>query len=124
MDIAMNKKMLLLDRGNDILGLAHEIMFYGYSDMLITTDVYSVFSIAKDYKPDLIILDLAYVKENLDFIWELFKQNNYLKNIPLVIISGSYNKIIFNEATQATQTYLKPVDNIDFASTIGYLKAS
>ena len=120
----MNKKMLLLDRGNDILGLAHEIMFYGYSDMHITTDPYAVYKIAKDYKPDLVILDLAYTKENLDFIWQHFHDNNYLKNIPVVVISGTYNRIVYNDMPQTSQIYIKPVDNIDFASTVGYLMAS
>ena len=120
----MNKKMLLLDMGNDILGLAHEIMFYGYSDMHITSDVNAILAIAESYKPDLIILDLASLKGSHDFVWKGFQDNSNLQNIPVVVISGSYNRIVYNQPVQLNQTYIKPLDNIDFASTVGYLMAS
>ena len=120
----MNKKMLLLDRGNDILGLAHEIMFYGYSDMHITSDLNAVCEIAKAYLPDIVLLDFVFANENFDEIRQQFKNNESLKNIPLIVISTAYNKVFSNDWRESDTTYIKPLDNQDFATQIGYLMAS
>lgn len=124
MEIDTNKKMLLLDRGNDILSLAHEIMFYGYSDMHITSDPDAVCEIAKAYKPDLVLLDFIFAHDNFDVIRQQFKDNKILKHIPLIVVSTAYNKVFSNNWAQSDTTYIKPLDNQDFATTIGYLMAS
>ncbi|NCD70785.1 response regulator [Mucilaginibacter agri] len=120
----MDKRILLLDRDNDILGLAHEIMFYGYSDMHITSDPDAVYKIAKNYKPDLVILDYVLADENFDVICQLFKTNEQLKNIPVIVVSKSYNRIINNDTIDEAAVFIKPVDNKDFATQLSYLMAS
>jgi DNA-binding response OmpR family regulator len=120
----LDKKILLLDRDNDILGMAHEIMFYGYSDMHITSDPDDVYKIAKNYKPDLVILDFVLGDENFEAICQLFKANEQLKNVPVVVVSKLYNRIINNETPEENTVFIKPVDNKDFATQISYLMAS
>lgn len=122
----MDKKILLLDRDNDILGMAHEIMFYGYSDMHITSDPDAVFKIAQTYRPDLVILDFVIGDESFEAICTLFKQNNLLKNIPVIVVSKSHNRVINNNDTRETEetVFIKPLDNKDFATQISYLMAS
>lgn len=119
----MNKKILLLDKDNDILGLAHELMFYGYSDMHITSDPEALYKIAEYYRPDLIILDMALIANDVDTISKALKSNIELKNIPIIAVSKSYNRII-NEASGADTVFIKPFDNQDFAHKVGYLMAS
>ncbi len=120
----MDKRILLLDRDNDILGLAHEIMFYGYSDMHITSDPDAVYKIAKNYRPDLVILDFVLGDDNFDAICQLFKSNDQLKNVPVVVVSKLYNRVINNEAPEENTVFIKPLDNKDFATQISYLMAS
>ncbi|WDF54668.1 hypothetical protein [Mucilaginibacter sp. KACC 22063] len=118
----MNKKMLLLDRGHDILNLAHEIMFYGYSDMHITSDPSDVYKIAKTYKPDLILLDYVLANDSADEIYQFIKQSDDLKHIPVIVVAANYNKVINND--EGESVYIKSMDNQDFANKIGYLMAS
>ena len=124
MEIDSNKKMLLLDRGNDLLGLAHELMFYGYSDMYITSDPGAVIEIAKLYKPDLVLLDFVFANDNFEDICKQFRNENYLSHIPLIVVSTLYNKVFNCESGESNTTYIKPIDNQDFAIKIGYLMAS
>ncbi|WP_171972456.1 response regulator [Mucilaginibacter polytrichastri] len=120
----MDKKILLLDRDNDIMGLAHEIMFYGYSDMHITSDPDAVYKIAKNYRPDLVILDFVLGDENFTSICELFKSNELLKNVPVIVVSKSHNRVIHNDALEEDTVFIKPLDNKDFATQISYHMAS
>jgi DNA-binding response OmpR family regulator len=120
----MDKRILLLDRDNDILGLAHEIMFYGYSDMHITSDPDAVYKIAKLYRPDLVMLDFVIGDDNVDVICELFKNSEQLKNVPVIVVSKSYNRVIHNDAPEESAVFIKPLDNKDFATQISYLMAS
>lgn len=116
------KKMLLLDRGHDILNLAHEIMFYGYTDMHITSDIDAVYKLAKMYKPDLIILDFVLAKDNFDELNQLLKQDAALSHVPVIMVSATYNKVINNDESESL--YVKSIDNQDFATKISYLMAS
>jgi DNA-binding response OmpR family regulator len=120
----MDKRILLLDRDNDILGLAHEIMFYGYSDMHITSDPDAVYKIAKLYRPDLVMLDFVIGDDNVDVICELFKNSEHLKNVPVIVVSKSYNRVIHNDAPEENAVFIKPLDSKDFATQISYLMAS
>lgn len=120
----MDKKILLLDRDNDILGLAHEIMFYGYSDMHITSVPSDIYKIAQHYKPDLVILDYIFARDEFESICQSFKAHKDLQNVPVIIVSTSYNKIVNSATFDADIFLLKPMDNKDFATQIGYLMAS
>lgn len=120
----MNKKILLLDGDNDILSLAHEIMFYGYSDLHFTSDPAAVYDIAVAYKPDLIILDMALIAGDFEVLRSRLRSIPGLEHTPLIAVSKFYNRIINSNPTEAETIFIKPLDNKEFADKISYLMAS
>jgi DNA-binding response OmpR family regulator len=120
----MNKKILLLDGENDILSLAHEIMFYGYSDLHFTADAAAVYDIAVAYKPDLIILDMSLIANGFEDLRTRLRSISGLENVPMIAVSSYYNRVINNSNTDAETVFIKPFDNKEFADKISYLMAS
>ncbi|MDT3404103.1 response regulator [Mucilaginibacter terrae] len=120
----MQKRILLLDNDGDLLRLADDMMYYGYSDVHITSDSHSVYSIAKNYKPDLIILDFLLIEERDASICETFKHDEEFKDVPVILISAYQNKKIDLESFSHDALFMKPLDTEKLASAINYLVAS
>ncbi|QJD96296.1 response regulator [Mucilaginibacter robiniae] len=120
----MPKRILLLDNNNDGLNLADEMMYYGYSDVHITSNCESVYSIAKSFQPDLIILDFLLINEQAKAVCHSVKQDDVLKNIPVVLISGHINKKTELSRDSYDALFIKPLNPETLALNINYLVAS
>lgn len=85
----MNKKILVVDDGEDILdGIKIVLEDEGY-DVKVLTNSMKVIERAKKIKPNLILLD--YMMPGLDGgkATERIKKDSSLKNIPVIIFSAS-----------------------------------
>jgi CheY-like chemotaxis protein len=120
----MQKRILLLDNNNDSLDLADEMMYYGYSDVHITSDYASVYDIAKNYRPDLIILDFLLINEQAQAVCNSVKQDETLKNVPVVLISAYVNRKTELSRDSYDALFIKPLNTETLASNINYLIAS
>ncbi|MCJ8208649.1 hypothetical protein MUY27_02940 [Mucilaginibacter sp. RS28] len=119
-----NRKMLLLDRDNNTLDVAHDIMFYGYTDMHITAEVECFFQLAKNYKPDLIIIDQLFADIYIEELCNQLRSDDQMKGIPVITVSKTYHRIISNETKSADTLYIRQYDSKAFADKVNYLMAS
>ena len=118
------KKILLLEKDDDVLQLADEIMFYGFSDICITSDSDAIYETARHFQPDLIILDYLLVNHQISAICHTLKQSPEFKNIPIIIISALLNKRLDLTQCNCDAMFIKPLDGDEIASRINCLMAS
>lgn len=117
----MQKHLLVLDQNNDSLELADEIMYYGYSDVQITSDCNAVFQIAKSSRPDLVILDFSSVDENAKLVCSHFKQDSELSKIPVIMLSDYVSKKVDVHQYSCDAMFMKPYDAEQLALNIQLL---
>lgn len=83
------KEIILIIEDDKFLLKAYEIKFRQSGiEILIATDGEIGFSIAKEQKPSLIILDLMLPKINGFEVLEKLKSDKDLKNIPVIAVSN------------------------------------
>lgn len=120
----MQKRILLLDRDGDLLQLADEMMYYGYSDVHITADSNAVYELAKDCRPDVIILDLLLSDGDVADVCRHIKQDDSFKGVPVILISATNGKNPDLDEYCPDAFFIKPLDTEILASKINYLIAS
>ena len=103
----VEEKILIIDDDDSIVRLiAQTIKVAGY-EPYGANDAYQGFKIAKELKPDLILLDIMLPDING---WELFKhiklQNN-LKDIPIIFISAVSDKTSIITAKSMADDFLE-----------------
>jgi len=118
------KRILVLDKDNRILSVVDEIMNYGDWDVRTTYDPYSVFNIAKTYKPDLVILDYLLLDNDCALICQDFKDDTELQNLPIIIVTAYRTKKANVDSYKCDALFIKPLDMEVLASRIEYLVAS
>ncbi|RXJ84270.1 EAL domain-containing response regulator [Arcobacter sp. CECT 8985] len=96
-----NNKILVVDDSKFIRNSMNEILTAKNYNVLLAGDVYDALNIIKTNKIDLIFTDLEMPKvSGITFI-EVLKRNEFTKDIPILVISGSGNKEYFSKALKA-----------------------
>jgi DNA-binding response OmpR family regulator len=114
----MQKYLLILDQNNESLELADEIMYYGYSDVQITSDCNAVYQLAKLSRPDLVILDFSSIDENAKNVCSSFKQDSDFAKIPVIVLSDYISKKVDVNQYSCDAMFLKPYDAEQLAINI------
>ncbi len=109
------KKILIVDDEADILEILKFVLESQGYECITASDGEEGLNLAREVKPDLIILDVMMPKINGYKISRLLKYDNKYKNIPILMItarSQEEDKII-GEETGADEYITKPF-NVDF----------
>ena len=109
------KKILIVDDEADILEILKFVLEAQGYECITASDGEEGLNLAREVKPDLIILDVMMPKINGYKISRLLKYDNKYKNIPILMItarSQEEDKII-GEETGADEYITKPF-NVDF----------
>ena len=109
------KKILIVDDEADILEILKFVLESQGYECITASDGEEGLNLAREVKPDLIILDVMMPKINGYKISRLLKYDNKYKNIPILMItarSQEEDKII-GEGTGADEYITKPF-NVDF----------
>jgi len=122
--ISKQKKILLLDNGGRMSSVVDEILFYGDFDVHTVYDSDAICEKAMQIKPDLIILDYLLLNNDCEMICQDLKDENLLKDIPVIIVSAYRSKKVQSDAYKCDALFLKPMDMEVLASRIDYLIAS
>lgn len=122
--INKQKRILVLDKDNRILSVVDEIMQYGDWDVSITYDPYAVFDKAKDYHPDLIILDYLLLDNDCALICQDFKEDAELNNVPVIVVTAYKTRKANPDFFKCDALFIKPLDMTVLASRMEYLMAS
>ncbi|PTQ98066.1 response regulator receiver domain-containing protein [Mucilaginibacter yixingensis] len=118
-----NKHILVLDKDNAMMGMVHDIMFYGYTDMHIVSNSLHLQLAAHACQPDLIILDFLSAEADGAELCRVLKADDQLKNVPLVVIAG-HQHIQSNINGYCDVLLMSPTDTNKLAEQINYLIAS
>ena len=88
----LRKKIMIVDDDKALLEeLEETLSLSGYSTIAIN-DSSTVFDIANDMKPDMIILDLKMDKMNGFQVAKVLKDSSETANIPIIAMTGVFNK--------------------------------
>ena len=114
----MPKKILLIDDEPEIVELIGNRLKANKYDVTTAADGLQGLERAKDYKPDLIILDVG--MPNMDgytFIQE-FKKIDELRNIPIIILTAKTHVQGLFKSEGIADCFLKPFDTLLLLSRI------
>jgi CheY-like chemotaxis protein len=84
-------KILVIDDEIDIIKYLTTLLEDNNYDVISTFDPMKAFSLAKKEIPDLICLDIMMPKRSGLSLYEEFKKDNKLKDIPIIIVSAFGN---------------------------------
>lgn len=119
----MHNKVLLLDLDSGILNLADEVMYHGYSDLYICTEVESMPEQIKSIQPDLIIWDWSDMSRAAMDIYRSIKTQPAFFHIPILVVSLFADKLLNSDADNPDIVMLTPSAD-DLTAKIEYLLAS
>jgi DNA-binding response OmpR family regulator len=122
--IDKKKRILVLDKDNRILSVVDEVMQYGNWDVSITYDPYAVFNIAKNYQPDLIILDYLLLDNDCALICQDFKDDAQLHDVPVIVVTAYKTRKANPDYFKCDALFIRPLDMTVLASRMEYLMAS
>ena len=122
--LARQKRILILDNSGRMTSIVNEIMEYGDFDVHTIYDPNAVYDRATEIHPDLIILDYLLLNNDCEVVCRDIKEDKYLKEIPVIIVTAYKNKKARADAYKCDAIFLKPVDMQLFAPRIDYLMAS
>lgn len=118
----MHNKILLLDLDSGVLNLADEVMYHGYSDLYICTDVYAMPEQIKSVQPDLIIWDCSDMSRTAMDIYRTIKTQSVFAHIPILVVSLFVDK--FNSDADNPDIVMLTPSADDLTAKIEYLLAS
>lgn len=87
----MNKKILLLDDDDDILDILYLILTDNGYDVRMLSCGETVFDDIKDFKPDLILMDIMLAGMDGRDICKNIKENILTQSLPVMLISGTHD---------------------------------
>jgi len=119
----MHNKVLLLDLDSGILNLADEVMYHGYSDLYICTEVKSMPEQIKSIQPDLIIWDWSDMSRAAMDIYRSIKTQAIFTHIPILVVSLFADKLLNSDADNPDIVMLTPSAD-DLTAKIEHLLAS
>jgi len=114
------KKILIVDDDQDLTrGLKIRLRANGY-ETVFAGDGYSAVKIAKEEKPDLVLLDLGLPAGDGFIVMERLKNLSSLSSIPIIVLSARDPKGNMERAFQAGANafFQKPADNEELLETI------
>ncbi len=112
----MKKKILIVDDDPNIRDYLVSLFEDNGYDTCTATDVRDGLKVVKEYKPDLITLDLEMPGEWGPRFYRQLSQDNELKNTPVIVISGlSGNDYAISKAVASLS---KPFDRDELLSII------
>ncbi len=88
----MQKRILVLDDNQDILDIMSEALIYQEFEVKVTLDSNNIIDLAKEFKPDLFILDYHLAGSNGHEICRHIKTHPDLGHIPVIICSAYIQK--------------------------------
>ena len=115
-----NKKILIVDDDQDLTrGLKIRLQANGY-ETVFAGDGCSAVKIAKEEKPDLVLLDLGLPAGDGFIVMERLKSLSSLSTIPIIVLSARDPKGNMERAFQAGANafFQKPADNEELLETI------
>ena len=111
MELCREKKhILILDKNTQIQDAVDKFLANGKWDVSVTFNADTVFEIAQIVKPDLIILDYLLVNNECEKICLEFKNDRYLRTIPILVITAFRTKIVKARAYTCDALFIKPQD--------------
>jgi len=121
----MPKKILIVEDDKHFSGYLTELL----SEYEIQTAVDGIYGlkIGKIQKPDLIIIDLGLPRMSGEEMMERLREDEVLKEVPIVLVSGGFLKKYEGEVVQdyaANAVFSKPFDVGLFKDKISSLLAS
>lgn len=119
----MHNKILLLDLDSGILNLADEVMYHGYSDLYICTEVEAMPEQMKSIQPDLIIWDCSTMNPAAMDIYRTIKAQAVFTHIPILVVSLFADQFLNSDADNPDIVMLTPSAD-DLTARIEYLLAS
>ncbi len=84
----MNKKVLIVEDNELNMKLFHDLLEAHNIDTVQTSDGRLAFDMAKEHKPDLIIMDIQLPEISGLEITKTLKQDNVLKSIPVIAVTA------------------------------------
>jgi DNA-binding response OmpR family regulator len=118
------KRILVLDKNSRMSSVIDDVLNYGDFEIFTIYDPGYVSDKAKMIKPDLILLDYLLVDDDCVLICRELKNDQELKDTPVIVITAYRTKKVVNNAYQCDALFLKPLDMSILASRIDYLMAS
>jgi two-component system cell cycle response regulator DivK len=122
--ISQKKRILVLDKNSRMLSVVDEIMMYGDFDVQTIYDPNVVYDKAKDFHPDVIILDYLLLDKDCALICRDFKDDANFKNVPIIVVASYRTQQVTNDSYNCDALFVKPLDMMALASRMDYLMAS
>jgi two-component system cell cycle response regulator DivK len=122
--LSQKKRILVLDKNSRMLSVVDEIMMYGDFDVHTIYDPNAVYDKAKDFHPDVIILDYLLLDNDCALICQEFKDDANLSNVPIIVIASYRTQQVTNDSYNCDALFVKPLDMTVLASRMDYLMAS
>lgn len=122
--INKSKKILVLDKNNRMQQVIDEVMKYGEWETATVYDSGAVLNKAKDYHPDVIILDYALIDNDCTVVCQDIKEDAELQAVPIFIVTSYKTKKAQAHYFKCDALFIKPSDMEVLASRMDYLLAS
>jgi len=117
----MLKRILVLDDNQDILEVVNEVLSYENFDVHTTCTSNNILQVARDYHPDLVILDFLLNDGNGGEICKQFKADSALKHIPVIIFSAYINRNVDYPSFGCEAVISKPFDLNELVDKVNLL---
>ncbi len=111
-------RILVVDDEPACLRLLQErLKFEGYKQIFCLDDSYSVIETVKNYRPDLILLDLIMPNSGIDILRELRSEQMSLDYLPIIAVSGTESENLrrLALATGASDFVSKPFNQLELS---------
>ena len=106
----MPKRILVLDDNQDILEVVNEVLSYENFDVHATSTSNGILEVARNYNPDLVILDYFLSDGNGGEICKQIKADAELRHIPVIIFSAYIHRDVDYPAFGCEAVIAKPFD--------------
>jgi DNA-binding response OmpR family regulator len=112
------KRILILDKDTRLTNFVNEISLDDNYDIYTSETSASLSSIAKELRPHLILLDYSVVDADCQMICQNLKEDEQLKNVPLVVITATGSKKQLSATCKCDALFVKPQDANSVTSQI------
>ncbi|WP_345948020.1 MULTISPECIES: response regulator [unclassified Mucilaginibacter] len=117
----MLKRILVLDDNQDILEVVNEVLSYENFDVHAISTSDNILQVAKNYKPDLVILDYLLNDGNGGEICKRLKADDKLSNVPVIIFSAYINRDVDYPSFGCEAVIAKPFDLTELVDKVNSL---
>jgi DNA-binding response OmpR family regulator len=114
----MNKKILVLDDDNDILEILSILLLESGYEVKTLNCGETVFEEIKDYRPDLILMDVMLAGMDGRSICKNIKENHLTSFLPVILISGTHDLSQSLHLPGAPNDYVAKPFDLDYLLSI------